>query len=341
MESAAPGIERAYQKPICFSIPCSAGSLYECRYFRLPHAGAIPQSRLLLPRLRSIVNPPPLVRPRAVSSPRFLQTFPNLSCLQLLDNDIRSLKQLERLRPILRGLTALQLGKNPVAKTASPAALQAWVGAQSPGLRLHNHHPPGGAAVAQASHPQPASRQRPRLPPPGSGDNDALLPAALGGGGAGDRPRGGGESGGGPGGALSEEIGSGDRTVGGRLDGAAPSAWEAGRSTGGGGRDLLGDRAVATKTPADAAFERLAQARSRAATSSWGAVALARLKTAESRAGGGGGGGHGGGGGGGGGSLREGEPAKDSASAWSASARGAKLACNGMVSAKSRQWITS
>lgn len=93
-------------------------------------------------------------------------------------------------------------------------------------------------------------------------------------------------------------------------------------AVGGYGCDSPAGGAALTR-PAEAAFERLAQARNRAAASSWGAVALARLTTAENRPGRGVGVVHGGGG----------EAAWDSAGAWAASGRGAKLACNGMVCA--------
>lgn len=62
--------------------------------------------------------------------------FPNLSCLQLLDNDLRSLKELERLRPMVANLSAVGLGKNPITKTLSPAALRAFIKAQGPNLCL-------------------------------------------------------------------------------------------------------------------------------------------------------------------------------------------------------------
>lgn len=243
-----------------------------------------------------------------------------------MDNDIRSLKQLERLRPLLRGLASLRLGKNPLAKTASAAALRAWVAAQSPGLCLvlpaddfvdgeqrsgakHANSGPGQPAqpVGAARGPPPPPTAQGPHPPPGSiGDNKT-------------GPRGGGGKG----------VGLGESN--GAVESASPPSSShvvpnsAGTATPGdgnrGGGALNGchplDRA-SPHTPADAAFERLAQARNRAASSSWGAVALARLTAAENRPGRGAA--HGGG-----------EVARDSAGAWAASGRGAKLACNGMV----------
>lgn len=57
----------------------------------------------------------------------------------MLDNDIRSLKQLERLQPLLRsGLHALHLGrKNPLTKNVSEVALRAWVRSQGCGPTGH------------------------------------------------------------------------------------------------------------------------------------------------------------------------------------------------------------
>lgn len=63
--------------------------------------------------------------PGSPGSPR--QTFPNLTSLQLLDNDLRTLQQLERLDPITSNLKGLYLGKNPLLQNASKAALAAWL----------------------------------------------------------------------------------------------------------------------------------------------------------------------------------------------------------------------
>ncbi|CAM9871184.1 unnamed protein product, partial [Choristocarpus tenellus] len=66
---------------------------------------------------------------------KIAQTFPNLSTLRLLDNDIRTLSQLERLGPILKHLKSLFLGDaNPLVHLVSPPALGAWVHTQ--GCRL-------------------------------------------------------------------------------------------------------------------------------------------------------------------------------------------------------------
>eukprot|EP00903_Cladosiphon_okamuranus_P021119 g19400.t1 len=254
------------------------------------------------------------------------QTFPYLSCLQLLDNDIRSLKQIERLRPLLRGLASLHLGKNPVTKNASAIALRAWVAAQSRGLLLDlpandigdegqkrvAKHPanitpgratqPGGGTHAP---PPPPTAQRP-IPPPGGGEHDT------------GHRRGEVEHHSGESGTVEPSSPSSpSRTV------SMPVATATGDVRDGCGAVDCGDFLAAGTSQMTSqvavAFERLAQARNRAATSSWGAVALARLTAAENRTGrsvvhGG-----------------RGEVARDSAGAWAASSRGAKLACNGMV----------
>lgn len=255
---------------------------------------------------------------RSTATPVRAQTFPNLSCVHLLDNDIRSLKQFEGLRPILRGLASLHLGKNPLSKNTSTAALRAWVRAQSPGLRLvlpdddlvgggqksgprHPSTSPGRSAqpVGTGHHgpPLPPTAQRPH-PPPGGGERNTGPPC---------------------GGSGREENAGGRGTVDPPSVGLSASAGTAPGDAGwGGGVDGRGFPAgVAPTTRVDAAFERLAQARSRAASSSWGAVALARLTAAENRVGVA----HGVGG----------AATRDSAGAWAASGRGAQLACNGMV----------
>lgn len=257
------------------------------------------------------------------------QTFPNLSCLQLLDNDIRSLKQLERLRPILRGLASLRLGKNPVTQNASATALRAWVAAQSPGLRLvlpasdpgdegqkraakhptttttgRSAQPDGGTHGP----PPPPTARRPHTPPGGS-EHDTGPCSGGGGHHSGENST-----------LASSLMLSSSHTVSTLVGTSTGDIRDGGGAVDGG--DFPAAGVVPTKTTqVDAAFERLAQARNRAATSSWGAVALARLTAAGNRAGrsaaqGGGG-----------------EAARDSAGAWAASSKGAKLACNGMVCA--------
>ncbi|CAB1097233.1 unnamed protein product [Ectocarpus sp. CCAP 1310/34] len=308
------------------------------------------------------------------------QTFPNLSCLQLLDNDIRSLRQLEHLRPMLTNLTALYLGKNPVTRSASEAALRAWVKGQGPCVslvspghgpasdgrnvctgdrRLHTqqqqqspltnafagqqHSSPPSTPTTQAAPPLPAAPTP--HPPCGTGTNNVK---PLGGGDMGVPSR---HSNGHENGCekttirVLEQGEAGNTVIAARQDKkmqcngdnmpgfediveqSTRSASE--RQSGPTVRSEHTAVNESNNTPAsaalvridctdrdplastDAAFERLAEARSRAASSSWGAIALAGSSTA---------------------SHVSDDPDGVNDMAWASSARGAKLACNGMVS---------
>ncbi|CAM9532429.1 unnamed protein product [Ectocarpus fasciculatus] len=304
------------------------------------------------------------------------QTFPNLSCLQLLDNDIRSLRQLERLRPMLTNLTALHLGKNPVTRNASEAALRAWVKGQGPRVRLvsQGHRSAGNgrnvctgdrrrhtqqqhcpltnsSASQQQSPPSTTTTQAPPslpaapTPHPPCGISTHSAKPFGGEVGVSSRNSNGYEKGGekattrfleqgeagdtafaatqdqqvqstednnpGSGGIMeqptrsasegpSDPAGRSGHTAANELNSTASSAALARVDYA--GRDPLAST--------DTAFERLAEARSRAASSSWGAIALAGSNTA---------------------SHVGDDPDGVNGMAWASSARGAKLACNGMV----------
>ncbi|CAM9322367.1 unnamed protein product [Ectocarpus sp. 12 AP-2014] len=307
------------------------------------------------------------------------QTFPNLTCLQLLDNDIRSLRQLERLRPMLTNLTALHLGKNPVTRNASEAALRAWVKGQGPYVslvtpghgpasdgrnvctgdrRLHTQqqqHCPITNASASQQHSFPTSTPTAHAPPPlpaaptphppyRTGTNNAQ---PLGGGDVGVPSR---QSNGHKKGCkkttirVLEQGEAGNTVIAARQDKQVQSN----------GDNMPGSRDIVEQSTrsaserqsgltvrsehtavnesnntaasaalvridctdpdplasTDAAFERLAEARSRAVSSSWGAIALAGSSTP---------------------SLVGDDPDGVNDMAWASSVRGAKLACNGMV----------
>ncbi|CBJ27201.1 Hypothetical leucine rich repeat protein [Ectocarpus siliculosus] len=308
------------------------------------------------------------------------QTFPNLSCLQLLDNDIRSLRQLERLRPMLTNLTALHLGKNPVTRNASEAALRAWVKGQGPCVSLvspghgpasdgrsictgdrrqytqqqQQHCPLTNASASQQQYSPPSTpttQATPPLPaaptphpPCGTGSNNAK---PLGGSDVGVPSRNSnghekgcekttirilerGEAGNtviaarkdkqmqsngdnkpGSGGIIEQSTRSASERQSGPTVRSQHTAVNESNNTAASAalvRVECTDRDPLVST--DAAFERLAEARSRAASSSWGAIALAGSSTA---------------------SHLGDDPDGVNGMAWASSARGAKLACNGMV----------
>ncbi|CAM9550777.1 unnamed protein product, partial [Ectocarpus sp. 13 AM-2016] len=307
------------------------------------------------------------------------QTFPNLTCLQLLDNDIRSLRQLERLRPMLTNLTALHLGKNPVTRNASEAALRAWVKGQGPCVslvtpghgpasdernvctldrRLHTQqqqHCPLTNASASQQHSFPTSTPTTQAPPPlpaaptphppyGTGTNNAK-PLGDGDVGVHSRHSNGHEKGcdkttigvleqGEAGNTIiAEKQDKQNQSNGDNMPGSgdiveqstrSASEWQSGptvrsehtavnESNNTAASAALVRIDCADPDPlasTDAAFERLAEARSRAVSSSWGAIALAGSSTA---------------------SHVSDDPDGVYDMAWASSARGAKLACNGMV----------
>lgn len=277
---------------------------------------------------------------------------------------------------MLTNLTALHLGKNPVTRNASEAALRAWVKGQGPRIRLvspgHGPRSDGNVCTgdrrrhtekqqhcpvtnASAQRQSPPSTTTTQAPPPLPAAPTPHPPCGISTNNA--NPLGGGEVGGSSPNSNRYEKGCEKATIGFLEQGEAGDRVLAstrdrqiqsnGDTKPGSGAIIEQSTRPASEGPSgpagrseqtaanesnntapsaalvrvdctggdplastDAAFERLAEARSRAASSSWGSIALAGSNTA---------------------SHVGDHPDGVNGMAWASSARGAKLACNGMV----------